>query len=262
VDWIWEQTRDEMTAAYEGLVSFVIHGVEALLIVVLAVALSRALRRRVQRSRFTMRLGPNLTALFANAVAIGAYILAATFILGLFGANWTALLAFLSVSTVAISLSFQDVLKNFIAGVYILLERPFSIGERIQVRDFDGLVESIDIRTTVLRNDREEHIIVPNAVMFTEILTNRSAYRVRHDTVIVSGAQAAPEAVEPMVRDALKSIANLDEREPRVTFRTLGADGATLAIEFWHAPGVSVTPEVLTRLREVFPQATVTTGEG
>ncbi|MGI8643333.1 MAG: mechanosensitive ion channel family protein [Thermomicrobiales bacterium] len=261
MDWIWEQTRDEMTAAYEGLVSFVIHGVEALLIVVLAVALSRALRRRVQRSRFTMRLGPNLTALFANAVAIGAYILAATFILGLFGANWTALLAFLSVSTVAISLSFQDVLKNFIAGVYILLERPFSIGERIQVRDFDGLVESIDIRTTVLRNDREEHIIVPNAVMFTEILTNRSASSLHRDTVLLEGVKASPENIEQMIHAALAGLDLIEQKKPSIAWRGLGEDGASVSIDIWHPAHAPATPEVLARLRQAFPHASVTTGD-
>ena len=262
MDWIWEQTRDELTNAYEGLVSFAIHGLEALLIVIVAIAASRALRRRVRRSPLQMRLGPNVTALFANAVAIGAYLLAATFILGLFGANWTALLAFLSVSTVAISLSFQDVLKNFIAGVYILLERPFSIGERIRVRDFDGQVESIDIRTTVLRDDREERVIVPNAVMFTEILTNRSTYRVRRKTVVVSGAQVVPNDVEATVRRALAGIEELGQKEPRVTLRGFAEDGATLGVEFWHPAGASATAEVLRRLHHTFPKATLAMEEG
>lgn len=261
MEWVWQQTRDELTTAYEGLVSFIIHGIEALLIVVLAVALSRALRHRVRRSRFSVRLGPNLTALFANAVAIGAYILAATFILGLFGANWTALLAFLSVSTVAISLSFQDVLKNFIAGVYILMERPFSIGERIRVRDYDGRVESIDIRTTVLRSDREERVIVPNAVMFTEILTNRSTYQLQRDTVVLEGIQGAPEKIEQMIGAALAGLHQLNEKNPAIAWRSLGESGASVAVDFWHPVNDPAILEVLSRLRETFPQATVTTGE-
>lgn len=261
VDRIWEQTRDEITSAYGSLVSFVIHAVEALIILVIAVFISRALRTRVRHSPVRARLGPNLTALLANAVAIGAYILAGTFILGLFGANWAALLAFLSVSTIAISLSFQDVLKNFIAGIYILLERPFSIGDRVRVRDFDGLVESIDIRTTVLRNERAEHVLVPNAVMFSEILTNRSTYPAHPRVVILEGLMEPPEHIEMMVRDAFATINGLDEKRPQVTWRSLGEKGATVAIEFWQPAGAAVTPAVLGRLKETFPNATISVGE-
>lgn len=261
MDRIWEQTRDEFTSAYGSLVSFAIHAVEALIILVMAVFISRALRARVRRSPIHARLGPNLTALLANAVAIGAYILAGTLILGLFGANWTALLAFLSVSTVAISLSFQDVLKNFIAGIYILLERPFSIGDRVRVRDFDGLVESIDIRTTVLRNEREERVLVPNAVMFSEILTNRSTYPIYPQLVILEGLTESPEHIEIMVRDAFVAVNGLDEKQPQVTWRSLGEKGATVAIEFWQPAGAVVAPVVLGRLRETFPNATISVGE-
>lgn len=262
VNWIWEQSRDEITNAYEGLVAFIIHGLEALLILTLAVVVSRILRRRVRQSPSHVRLGANLTALFANAVAIGAYIFAATFILGLFGANWTALLAFLSVSTVAISLSFQDVLKNFIAGVYLLLERPFSIGDRIRVRDFSGQVESIDIRTTVLRDEREQRVIVPNAVMFTEILTNRSSSHFRRDTVVLEGVQMDPSRVEQTVRHAFDGVGAGNQATPQVTWRSLGEQGASLTIDFWHPVGQTVTPELLARIREAFLLASVTLGEG
>jgi small conductance mechanosensitive channel len=261
MDRLWEQTRDEFTSAYGSLVSFVIHAVEALLILIVAVVISRALRARVRRSAIEPRLGPNLTALLANAVAIGTYVLAGTFILGLFGANWTALLAFLSVSTVAISLSFQDVLKNFIAGVYILLERPFSIGDRVRVRDFDGLVETIEIRTTSLRNEREERVLIPNAVMFAEILTNRSTYPIQYQAVVLDGVIVPPEDIEREVRDTLATVTNLDEKQPKVSWQSLGENGATVTVEFWQPAGAALTPVVLARLKERFPSATASVRE-
>lgn len=261
MDRLWEQTRDEFTSAYGDLVSFVIHAVQALVILIVAVIISRVLRARVRRSTIGPRLGPNLTALLANAVAIGAYVLAGTFILGLFGANWTALLAFLSVSTVAISLSFQDVLKNFIAGVYILLERPFSIGDRVRVRDFDGLVETIEIRTTSLRNEREERVLVPNAVMFAEILTNRSTYPIQYQVVVLEGVTEPPQDIERDVRGALGTIAGLDEKQPKISWQSLGEKGATVAVEFWQPTGSALTPVVLAKLKERFPTATASVRE-
>jgi small-conductance mechanosensitive channel len=73
----------------------------------------------------------------------------------------------------AASLALQDVLKNFVAGVYLLVERPFRIGESIKVKDFTGAVETIDVRTTVLRTAEGDAVMVPNAILFAEIILNR-----------------------------------------------------------------------------------------
>jgi small conductance mechanosensitive channel len=74
----------------------------------------------------------------------------------------------------------QDVLKNVFAGVYLLIERPFRPGDTIKVRDFIGRVETVDLRTTTLRND-SELVYVPNAILFSEVLINRGLSRVPVD---------------------------------------------------------------------------------
>jgi len=201
---VWDETKVQFAEAYRDLVGFAIAAVEAVLIVVVAIMIARPLRRRVRGSLARTSLGTNMGALAANATSIGVYILAATFVLGLFGADWTALLAVLSVSTVAISLAFQDVLKNVIAGVYVLLERPFLIGDRIRVRDFEGEVEGIDIRTTLLRNPRGERVLVPNGIVFSEILVNRSSYHIRQTTLTIEGIRTPLPDVEPAIRRTLE----------------------------------------------------------
>lgn len=256
---LWDETKTEFARAYRDLVGFAIASIEAILIVAAAVVVARALRRRVRRSLARTLLGANIGALAANGVSIGVYVLAATFVLGLFGANWTALLAVLSVSTVAISLALQDVLKNFVAGVYVLLERPFSIGDRIRIRDFEGKVEGIDIRTTVLRNVRGERVLVPNATVFSEILVNRSSYRVGQTTVTVEGLQIPLSDVEPAIRRTLDGLTDGAGQPPEVLVQKASDEGATVRVVVWHAAETEVEPRVIARLRERFPEATVAT---
>src|SRR6185295_11801654 len=93
--------------------------------------------------------------------------------LGAMGIPWTTVIALASVLGLAASLAMQDVLKNFVAGVYLLVERPFRIGEWIKVREFLGSVETIDIRTTVLCTEDGTAVMVPNAILFAEIISNR-----------------------------------------------------------------------------------------
>ncbi len=256
---VWDNTKAQFAEAYQDLVGFGIAAVEAILVVIVAMMVARPLRRRARGSLARTSLGANVGALAAHAVSIGVYVLAATFVLGLFGADWTALLAVLSVSTVAISLAFQDVLKNFVAGVYVLLERPFSIGDRIRVRDFEGEVEGIDIRTTVLRNPRGERVLVPNGIVFSEILVNRSSYRLRQTTLTVEGIRTPLPDVEPAIRRTLAGLDSSAGRPPEVVVQKASDEGATVQVVVWHADGTEVEPGIMTRLREEFPEATITT---
>ena len=108
---------------------------------------------------------------FLLAVLIGILI-----ILPIFGISATALFGALGVFGLAVSLAIQDVLKNAIAGIYLLIERPFRPGETIRVRDYLGTVETVDLRTTTLRSEGEI-VYVPNAILYAEILVNRGQQR-------------------------------------------------------------------------------------
>src|SRR5579871_5352772 len=95
-------------------------------------------------------------------------------VLGILGVNPAGLLAIAGAVGLAFSLAMQDILKNFFSGIYLLLERPFRVGDRIQVKDQLGTVENIGIRTTQLRTDDNVQVLVPNATVFGEVVTNHT----------------------------------------------------------------------------------------
>src|SRR5438477_10140939 len=79
----------------------------------------------------------------------------------------------------AFSLAFQDILKNFIAGIFLLLERPFRLGDEITVESHTGVVESIEMRTTTLRTNEGEEVLIPNSLAYTGTITNRTRHLTR-----------------------------------------------------------------------------------
>ena len=257
LDAIWDDTKDALSDAYRDLVGLAIAAVEAIVIVVAATFVSRWLRRRARHALAATDINPNVTTLAVNAVGIGVYVLAATVVLGVLGANWTALLAVLGAGTLAISLALQDVLKNFVAGVYLLLERPFTIGDRVRIRDIDGTVESIDIRTTVLRNLRDERVLVPNATVFAEILTNRSGYNLARTTVTLTGVTTPLDQLPAAVRGAVAGLDGLRDGAPRTTVTGAGGDGTSLTVSVSHDAKTDLTSDLIARLRQRFPEATV-----
>ncbi len=119
---------------------------------------------------------PHYAVLIGRAVRIGVLVLGGLMALGVLGVQPAALVAVLGAISLAISLSVQDVLRNFVAGTYLLMERPFRIGQVIKVKDFTGAVDTVGFRTTTLRTEDNQQVVVPNAVILAEVLVNRDAY--------------------------------------------------------------------------------------
>jgi small conductance mechanosensitive channel len=90
----------------------------------------------------------------------------------------------------AFGLAFQDVLKSWISGFFLLLERPFRIGDEIKISQWEGRVESVLMRVTVLRSPDGEKIQIPNQQVFTSAIVDRSSYPTRR---LVSTARVADD---------------------------------------------------------------------
>jgi small conductance mechanosensitive channel len=112
--------------------------------------------------------------LVRRALIVSFLILAGLSVLGLLGVSLTGIVTIAGAVGLAFSLAIQDILKNFFSGVYLLLERPFRVGDTIRVKEQQGIVENIGVRTTTLRTPRNVQVLVPNAVVFAEVVTNHS----------------------------------------------------------------------------------------
>lgn len=149
----------------------------AVIVAVITLILATRAREGIQYF-FKQRKGDyGLAVLLGRLAYFSILFVGVLVVLRVFGVPPTALVATFGVAGLAVSLAMQDVLKNVFAGVYLLVERPFRLGETIQVRTFTGVVETIELRTTTLRAEGEL-IYVPNAILFAEILINRGLIRV------------------------------------------------------------------------------------
>ncbi|MBV9581689.1 MAG: mechanosensitive ion channel [Chloroflexi bacterium] len=129
-------------------------------------------------------------------------VVTALVVLGILGVNPTGLVAVLGAVTLAFSLAVQDILKNFFSGVYLLLERPFRVGDTIRVKDQTGVVENIGVRTTQLRTVDNVQVLVPNATVFGEIVSNQTFVRPpTPDEEHAAAADGHPQsAIDPSLR--------------------------------------------------------------
>jgi len=76
------------------------------------------------------------------------------------------IIGLLGLGSLAISFAFQDIFKNFLAGILLLLHKPFLLDDQIFVEGFEGTVEKISMRSTQIMTARGKRVIVPNAIVF------------------------------------------------------------------------------------------------
>jgi small-conductance mechanosensitive channel len=109
-------------------------------------------------------------ALLDNTAYVGILGFGAVCALATAGFNVTALIAGLGLSGFALGFALKDTLSNAVAGVMILLHRPFVTGDNIAVAGFEGKVAGTDLRYTTLEADGKRHL-VPNATVLNSPVT-------------------------------------------------------------------------------------------
>src|SRR4030081_1335722 len=121
-------------------------------VLVISIVIPRAVRTVTMRQLTRHRAHGNATILLGNLAQLGVIVLGVLIVLAIYtqGAFGWILTSF-SVVGIVIALSLQDILRNFFAGVWVLVERPFRIGDTIDIDGYIGLVEEISFRTTQLR---------------------------------------------------------------------------------------------------------------
>lgn len=137
---------------------------------VLAGFAAAALLLRLLARRFTARLESDdrlrVIELLLNAAWVLILLLGAISALGTFGVNVSAMVASLGLTGFALGFALRDALSNLLAGVLILLYRPFHTGQRVQISGFEGSVTSINLRYIVIDADERE-VLVPSSTVLT-----------------------------------------------------------------------------------------------
>jgi small-conductance mechanosensitive channel len=134
---------------------------------------ARWLRGMVQGAMARRRINPEVVRVvsrvtFVAVVVVGLFVGAAVFGQGQLGAS--GVLA----ATILAALGIQDILRNYISGVYLLTERRLNVGDEIEFSGHVGTITEIRFRVTYLKGPQGELIIVPNSELFNSTVSVRA----------------------------------------------------------------------------------------
>ncbi|TXM70725.1 mechanosensitive ion channel family protein [Methylobacterium sp. WL120] len=144
----------------------------------------------------------------------------------------------LGIGGVAIGFAFRDVLQNLLAGILILLTRPFVIGDQIRAGSHEGTVEDVWVRATVLRTYDNQRILIPNATLFVDKITIMTAHDKRRLAfpLTIGNGDDMREARRVIVEALRGTEGVLADPPPEALVTGLGAAGVDMSARFWIDP--------------------------
>lgn len=229
---IWERIDSWL----DGFVRSIPNILVAIVLVIIFFFLARFVGRFIAK-RFEGRDRGNLGTVLGGFVKwiifISGFLLAATVVVPSLSPG--DLVAGLGVSSVAIGFAFKDILQNWLAGLLILLRQPFEIGDQIIVDGFEGTVERIETRATILKTYDGERVVIPNSDIYTNSIRVKTAYEFRRSQYDIGvGYGDSIDDAMGVIRKTLEKVEGVDQsRNIDVLPWDLAASWVTIRMRWW-----------------------------
>ena len=231
---------------------------------VIFVLLARGVRWLVERFSRRYQYARNLglvTGRLAQAVVlVFGLLVAATVVAPSF--HTADLIKVLGIGGIAIGFAFRDILQNFMAGIILLLHEPFRLGDQIKIDDFEGTVEAIESRATIIKTYDARRVVIPNSEVFTKSLTVNTAYDSRRAEHIVGiGYSDDIETAKRLILDALMKVEGVLPDPPPDALATELADfSVQILVRYWVSPPehqkmLQIQDRVIPAIKETLNQA-------
>jgi small conductance mechanosensitive channel len=218
----------------DNLVKGIPNLLTALAIFLASLYLAGVLSRLIQRVLKTRNAPEGVTRLLADITRVTVIVIGVITALQRFF-DVTAFLAGLGIIGFTVGFALQDVMKNFAAGIILLIQRPFHVDEFIGVADFEGQVLAIDLRTTEIRALDGRIVSIPNGeVLANPIINYTRANRRRIELPVGVAYDTDTELARQVVLEALENIPGyMAEPAPLIGFSNFGDSALELNTYFW-----------------------------
>ncbi len=235
----------------------------ALIVFVIGLYLAGLFARLVRRAMERRKADPEVILLISKSTRWAVIVLVTVAALQQVNFNVTAFLTGLGIVGFTVGFALQDVSKNFVAGLLLLIQQPFDVEDAIKVTDFAGTVRAIDLRATEIHTFDGQVVLIPNADVFTNPITNYT--RALKRRVEVSLGVAYESDLEEVNQISIKAISSipgiLDDPAPVLHFQAFGPSTVDLTVFYWIDTGQtdpSTAKDIgMQKIKTAFEQANI-----
>ncbi|MDQ1815256.1 mechanosensitive ion channel family protein [Massilia sp. CCM 9210] len=237
----------------------------------LALYLDRALSVGAQRYFRSRASAPDAPATVANTLMVWVLktVLWVVFLLAVLsnvGIDVSTLVASLGIGGIAVALAVQNVLRDLFASLSIAVDKPFEVGDSISVAGFSGNVEHVGLKTTRIRSDSGEQIVIANAELLKNTLRNFKRMSTRRVQFSLRANPATTTAQAAQVPAALRAIIEAQEgvRYDRVHLKSVTQEALEFDVVFHvldpaYGRYMDIQQTILLAAMEAFEQLGVST---
>ena len=232
-----EDEIQQMTAIYEMIVTYLVNYsfqiIGAVIVLLIGILIARKVSNFVLRLCEKKQLDITLSRFAANTVKILIIVMVAVIALGQLGISVTPMVAAIGALGLGAGLAVQGLLSNYGAGLNIILARPFVLGDTIEVNGVKGVVREIHLAYTLLADEDDVQILVPNRHIVGEIIHNSQADSLVELTVGIA-YHCQPEQAIKVIRKALNSVPGISQaRQPQIGIHQFGDSSIDIGIRLW-----------------------------
>jgi small-conductance mechanosensitive channel len=193
--------------------------------ILLAVSTRTILKKVTEHNRLLVR----------NAIIYSGTVIIFVTVLGELGVNLTTLLGAAGIVGIAIGFASQTSVSNIISGLFLISEKPFSVGDVIRVGEKTGVIHSIDLMSIKIRTFDNLFIRIPNEKVLNTEVVNVTRFPIRRLDLSISVAyKENVVAVKTVLGEVVrKNRYALSEPEPLILFQNFGASGLEFLLGVW-----------------------------
>ena len=254
---VLEKVNDWVDGFFALIPNIAVAAVVFLVFVAIGVSTSWTIRRGT-RSRDRSDLGQVLGSVARWAIWAFGGLLALTIVMPSLKPG--DLIAGLGIGSVAIGFAFKDILQNLLSGILILIRQPFRVGDQIVVSGYEGTVQHIQARATIIRTYDGRRVVIPNTDVYTNAVEVNTAFDLRrsqygfgitYDSDTARAMQVALEAAR-----GVEGVA--EEPAPDVQSTDLGDFAKVVRLRWWtkstQADVVHIASEVMLAVERAFAE--------
>lgn len=219
---------------YNSLPPIVPNILMALLIFLGSIFLARFLRRLLDKMLLARGIDPE------TSILLGQLLYWSILVFGIITAlqrffDVSAFLAGLGILGFTIGFALQEIMQNFVAGMILLVQQPFDIGNFVTTSNYSGTIVAINMRTTELKTLDGRLIIIPNAQVLSNPIENYSrADLLRVDLPVGVSYDTDLDLARAAIMDALPAVKGfLADPGPSIIYPSFGESSIDMTIRFW-----------------------------
>ena len=191
----------------------------------------RLSRRYLHKTKVGVQKTQLINLIVRTLILLGGIVLGLT----VMGVNVNTLIASLGLIGVAIGFSLRGYISNFLAGITILVQKPFKIGDEIKIEGCEGVVKEIESRFTIIETFDHREVIIPNNKFMSEAIVKYPSSEKKHYTIKLS--VPSKEDLGKVKRVILTTLEGhpdvINDPEPRVVIEEFEKDSIVMKINYW-----------------------------